>query len=335
MNTASTHTNSHNATPSLRATRFLILIGVLLFTGLMAGQTSTAIAQSRPTITGFTPASGPVGTVVTINGTNFNRDKNGVVWSGTTPPYQAVFPMNGDIAFVPVTFVSATQIRTTVPAGAVTAPISLRQGFTNITTSATNFTVTAPQPVNGTLRVTNNTQYDVVSLKINGQEKIPSGTSLAVGLTGTISLTPGTYNLVAGIGFIGANGTRDIWFTIPRTANITGAQTTTTTFVPMTIAQLLTLGATFTDWQGEFFDNNGGFHLARLRFFSNGTWQLFRDNVLQSSGPITLVSWPARSSTVQFRISADQPVITIGFPFGSFFFRNGPPNFPIIQYTRQ
>ena len=103
----------------------------------------------------------------------------------------------------------------------------------------------------------------------------------------------------------------------------------------MTIAQLLTLGATFTDWQGEFFDNNGAFHLARLRFFSNGTWQLFRDNVLQSSGSTTLVSWPNHSSTVQFRISAAQPIITIGFPFGSFFFRNGPPSFPIIQYTRQ
>ncbi|MCW3055636.1 MAG: hypothetical protein JWN14_4806 [Chthonomonadales bacterium] len=335
MNTNSTHTNSHSTTPAVRLTRRLALVGTLLLIGLMAGQTSSAIAQSRPTITGFTPASGPVGTVVTINGTNFNRDKNGAVWSGTTPPYQAVFPMSGDVAFSPVTFVSATQIRTTVPAGAVTAPISLRQGFTNITTSAVNFTVTAPQAVNGTLRVTNNTQYDVVSLKINGQEKIQSGASLAVGLTGTIALTPGTYNLVAGIGFVNSNGSRDIWFTIPRTANITGAQTTTTTFVPMTIAQLLTLGATFTDWLGEFFDNNGGFHLARLRFLSNGTWQLFKDNVLQSSGSTTLVSWPAHSTTVQFRISATQPVITIGFPFAGFFFRNGPPNFPIIQYTRQ
>jgi len=243
--------------------------------------------------------------------------------------------MNGDIAFVPVTVISATQIKATVPAGAVTAPISLRQGLTNITTSATNFTVTAPQPVNGTLRVTNNTQYDVVSLKINGQEKIPSGTSLGVGLTGTISLTPGTYNLVAGIGFIGSNGTRDVWFNIPRTATITSAQTTTTTFVPMTIAQLLTLGAASTDWQGDFFDNNGGFHLARLRFFSNGTWQLFKDNALLSTGSITLVSWPAHSSTVQFRTSATQPIIAISFPFGSFLFQNGPPSFPIIQYTRQ
>jgi len=62
-----------------------------------------------PTITSFTPGSGPVGTSVTINGTNF---------IGATA---AAF--NGSAASFTVT--SATAIQATVPAGATTGPLSV------------------------------------------------------------------------------------------------------------------------------------------------------------------------------------------------------------------
>jgi hypothetical protein len=81
--------------------------------------------QVKPTISGFTPTSGPVGTVVTINGTGF---------AGAT----AVRIHATAASF---TIVSGTQLRATVPAGATTGAISVStQGGT--AKSGTKFRVT-------------------------------------------------------------------------------------------------------------------------------------------------------------------------------------------------
>ncbi len=86
-------------------------------------------APSVPTITSFTPTSGPVGITVTITGTNFSttRTNNTVQFNGTT----AV-----------VTTSTATSIATTVPVGTTTGTITVTVAG-NTATSATNFTVTA------------------------------------------------------------------------------------------------------------------------------------------------------------------------------------------------
>ena len=78
-----------------------------------------------PTITGFSPPSGPVGTSVTINGTNF---------TGVT-----VVKFNGVIATF--TFNSDTMITATVPAGATTGKIIVKTPGGSAT-SPTKFTVT-------------------------------------------------------------------------------------------------------------------------------------------------------------------------------------------------
>jgi hypothetical protein len=86
-----------------------------------------------PTITSFTPASGPVGTSVTISGTNFTG--------------ASAVAFNGSAASFTVT--SATAIQATVPAGATTGPLSVTTpGGT--ATSATSFTVTAALTVQKT-----------------------------------------------------------------------------------------------------------------------------------------------------------------------------------------
>ncbi len=81
----------------------------------------------QPTITSFTPTSGPVGTSVTINGTNFSTTltNNIVSFNGTT----AV-----------VTASTATSITTTVPTGATTGKITVTTGC-NTATSVADFTV--------------------------------------------------------------------------------------------------------------------------------------------------------------------------------------------------
>ena len=93
--------------------------------------TGTSIASFTvppPTVTSFTPASGAVGTTVTITGTNF-QGATGVKFN-TTPV--TLF-----------TVVSATSLTTTVPVGATTGKISVTSpGGTG--TSTANFTVSAP-----------------------------------------------------------------------------------------------------------------------------------------------------------------------------------------------
>jgi len=116
-----------------------------------------------PTITSFTPTSGPVGTTVTITGTNLTDITwvkfNGTVSSSVTP-------------------VSATSLKAVVPAGATTGKISIMTpGGT--ATSAASFTVTtsAPTitsftptsgPVGTKITITGTNLGTTTTVKING-----------------------------------------------------------------------------------------------------------------------------------------------------------------------
>jgi uncharacterized repeat protein (TIGR01451 family) len=88
----------------------------------------TTVNPRPPTISGFTPTSGPVGTSVTIAGMNFTG-ASAVKFNGTSASFT-----NSD-----------TQIIATVPSTATTGPISVTTpGGT--ATSSTNFTVTVSSP---------------------------------------------------------------------------------------------------------------------------------------------------------------------------------------------
>jgi hypothetical protein len=84
-----------------------------------------ALASVAPTVTGFTPTSGPQGTAVTITGTGLGQ-ATGVKFSGVA----ATFTVN-----------SNTQITATVPAGAPAGRISVVTPA-GTALSATSFTVT-------------------------------------------------------------------------------------------------------------------------------------------------------------------------------------------------
>ena len=311
---------------------------------------------TRPAITSFSPASGGRGTEITITGTNFQRSSLGTRWNGS-PPYRVQFSNGSQPLEAVPTFVSNTQIRVVVPATASAgqSPLRLRQNGVVFNTSGTNFTVTqttttnpptttppatpptTPPPATTatTLRLVNNTQYNIVSLTVNGAQQFTPGSGVLSGSTVNLATTAGSKTLVAGLGFVLPDGSRDIWFTFTRSFNVTAGQTNTQTFSRITVGQLLTTGSASTAWNGTYFDNNGAPHQARLVFNSNGSWQFFDDGVARGSGTLTEVSWPNSSSTVTFRINSTLPAITISHPFGSFLFRNGPPSFPIIQYVKQ
>jgi hypothetical protein len=106
----------------------------------VSGNTATSVTDftvtgALPTISSFTPASGLVGTTVTITGTNFS-----------------ITPSNNTVAFngtnATVTASSATSITTTVPAGATSGKITVTVSG-NTATSATDFTVTVLPTITG------------------------------------------------------------------------------------------------------------------------------------------------------------------------------------------
>jgi hypothetical protein len=95
---------------------------------LVLGLEAPAFAVD-PTITSFTPTSGPSGCVVTITGTNFdNPNVIAVDFSGTNAPG--------------FTIVSATQLRVAVPGGAADGPIHVDNGGTIAASAA--FDVATP-----------------------------------------------------------------------------------------------------------------------------------------------------------------------------------------------
>lgn len=93
---------------------------VILKTALSILLLSTTIVSQVPTITSFTPSSGPIGTSVTITGTNFNTTAaNNVVYFGAVKAN--------------VTNANSTELTVTVPTGATYAPITVTDTTTGLT----------------------------------------------------------------------------------------------------------------------------------------------------------------------------------------------------------
>lgn len=90
-----------------------------------------ASAGAPPSITSFTPASGAVGSSVTVNGTGFIGTSS-VRFNGTSASFTVILP-------------AGTQINATVPPGATTGPIAV-SGPNGAATTGSIFTVTAGVP---------------------------------------------------------------------------------------------------------------------------------------------------------------------------------------------
>jgi hypothetical protein len=142
-------------------------------------------ASTAPSITSFSPASGLVGSTVTINGFNFGATP-GVKFNGIA----AASSVNG----------TGTVITATVPSGATTGPITVEVAGEPTATSATDFTVLAPDTPIITLSTNSisglSTSVGVASAATNYSV---TGTNLG---TTAITVTPSVPYLE-----IGTNGT--------------------------------------------------------------------------------------------------------------------------------
>jgi len=151
-----------------------------LLTGiLVALPGADAAFAAAPTISSFSPTSGPVGTSVTIHGQNFSGpDVMSVTFNGTSATFTIDNPQ---------------KITATVPAGATTGPIAVTSPD-GTATSSTNFTVTeAGAPTITSFNPTSG----------------PVGTSVTINGTNFTGATAVSFNNVNAPGFtVNGAGTR-------------------------------------------------------------------------------------------------------------------------------
>jgi IPT/TIG domain len=159
-----------------------------------------------PTISSFSPTSGPVGTIVTVNGTNFTGT-TAVKFNNTNASFQVLGP---------------TQLRAAVPVGATTGKISVTNP-SGTGQSATDFTVTggagAPTvssfsptsgPVGTIVTVYGSGFSGVISVKFNGTSapfQVSSPTRLYTQVPGGATTGPISVTTSAGTGSSATNFT--------------------------------------------------------------------------------------------------------------------------------
>jgi hypothetical protein len=185
----------YNTAPGLAA-----LPGAIATAGTNTAFRGMAFAPVAPAplIASFTPGTGPVGTTVTVTGTNFTGASS-VTLNGA-----------GVAAF---TLVDAATITFAVPAGATSGPIAVTtQGGTATSTSA--FTVTAPTPAPAIASFTPTTGGPGTTVTVTGTN-FTGATAVSIG-----SMAIASYTVVSAT---------TISFVVPTSAsNVSGALTVVT-----------------------------------------------------------------------------------------------------------
>ena len=163
-----------------------ISLVVLLAALTIAIPGAEAAFAAGPTISSFTPTSGPPGTTVEISGDNFtgpDPDVTSVMFNGTS----ATFTIN-----------NPHKVTATVPSGASTGPISVTSSD-GTATSATSFTVTAAPvptitsfnptsgPVGTSVVITGTGLTGATSVKFNGISATTFTLTNATHITATVS----------------------------------------------------------------------------------------------------------------------------------------------------
>lgn len=144
-----------------------------------SGSTFTVLGP-EPTLDGFSPTLGPIGTVVTLNGLNLSSATS-VKFGTVVAPFQ----------------VSGNSLLATVPAGAVTAPISVTTPYGSVT-SALSFSVGTSANVVTQLTPSLDPalSYSPVSFNFQVNNRGPlTASNLVVTLT-----FPGSFKFVSGSG---------------------------------------------------------------------------------------------------------------------------------------
>lgn len=126
-----------------------------------------------PTITSFSPTSGPIGTEITLTGTNFTAN-------GTVTPKVALSLQGGGSINAPVASFTATSISFVIPAGATSGSVTVTAG-TQSAVSAASLSVVASSgfvvsagPSSASVQQGTSTAYSVTLSSSNGFSQLAS-----------------------------------------------------------------------------------------------------------------------------------------------------------------
>lgn len=181
---------------------------------------------AAPTIASLSPSSGPVGTLVTINGSNFGATQ------GTS-----TVKFNG-VTASPTSW-NNTAIGVPVPTGALTGSVIVTVNGLN--SNSSTFTVTGPGAISGTItRASDSTAVSGATIEVLQYNVVKASTTSAANGSYTINgLQAGTYDLKVSAGGFG---------TALRLGNVVASGGTTTVNVALTntgtIAGKVTSGGT-------------------------------------------------------------------------------------------
>ncbi len=279
---------------------------------------------ARATLTGFTPASAAAGTRISLRGTAFERNRYGRLTLNGLGYTISFAGVNGArVAAVNPVMVSSTEITVTVPNGAATGRVRLADALGSFSESPVDFVVPLPPPPPAPtrVRVTNNNQYDIVSLIVNGAQVRSCANPLAPGASVDVNVMPGGFAVGAVLGFC----TQGSPVSIPPShlefnSTVANGVTFTVNANPFTLGELLTnWGANSGEWaSGLFIGEDGLFHQNSLIFDRSARWTGYDRGTAWGNGQALLVSWPNRANCVSFRLGAAYAVTQTCLPFSNF-----------------
>ena len=194
-----------------------------------SGSNFSVVATAAPTVTGFSPASGAIGTAVTITGTGFT-DATAVAFNGASAGY---------------TVNSSTAISTSVPAAATSGTISVSTNSAT-GTSPTAFAVSLPPPsitgfspasgaVGTAVTITGTGFTGATAVAFNG---IAAGftvnSATSIGTSVPAAATSGTISVSTDIGTAASSGAFTVPLPPPSIADFSPASGAVNTVVTIT-----------------------------------------------------------------------------------------------------
>lgn len=168
---------------------------------------------------------------------------------------------------------------------------------------------TTPVETTTAVNFVNNTAYPLVSLVVNGAERLPGNLVVPVGGSGLVVVPAGSFSFVASNGFI-QNGQKIAMYRFPTTGQTTGSvasgQTATRTLTNPGLAAILTrfTGQSRT-YRAELLVGNLT-TVYTCTFFTNGQYEYRQDGTLLDAGSISQDSFPGNFQ-IPFRLLSAPP----------------------------